>query len=176
MTNEVQKHGFACAQGDCLRNAFLITMGWNYAGFLPQRKEGYSLGMLASRLADAGFEFECVYATQHPNVAGVNNAFWTLKNYALSVHESAPNVVFCVGLNCKKQPHAWALIQDTSNDKIYLVDAQKMGVEELDENDLMQVFARTFQLAIIAKDGKFTPNTGANFVRNLGNLPVLFSQ
>lgn len=171
MMHEVQKHGFACANGDCLRNAFLITMGWNYAGFLPQRAQGYSLGMLASRLAGTGFEFECFYASQHPNAAGVNNAFLALRNSVLSVHESAPNVVFCLGLNYKNQPHAWALIQDTPNNKTYLVDAQKMGVEELNEHNLMQVFARTLQLAIIAKDGKFTPNTGANFVRNLGKLP-----
>lgn len=176
MIEQAQKHGFACKQGDCLRNAFLITMGWNYAGYLPQREQGYSLGMLAARLADAGFEFECIYANQHPNVAGVNNAFLALKNLSEGMYESTTNAVFCVGLNDKNQTHAWVLIQDMLNNKTYLVDAQKMGVDELDEHDLMHVFTRTRQVAIIAKNGKFTPNTGANFVRNLGNLPVLFSQ
>lgn len=176
MTNEVQKHGFACAQGNCLRNAFLITMGWNYAGFLPQRKEGYSLGMLASRLADAGFEFEYIYASITTKSSQAQDIVILHQGFVDIEHPNSPNVLFCTGFDETGTPHAWALITNVHQGVMYLVDAAKHGVILLMGAPLFEVLSRITQVAIIAKDGKFTPNTGANFVRNLGNLPVLFSQ
>lgn len=180
MTKEEQAHaqqqGFLCAQGDCLRNAFLITMGWNYAGYLPRRKQGYSLGMLASRIGQAYVEFECIYANINKSAPLASNAFSAYYKAAFDEYPQGVNVVFCTGLNEAGEPHGWALIHNATSSGLYLVDAAKAGVMLVEDKDLLPIFNRVHQLAIVANNGKYTANSGANFMRILGNLPVLFSQ
>lgn len=180
MTKEEQHHalyqGFLCRHGDCLRNAFLITMGWQYAGYLPQRKRGYSLGMLAANAGHAYIEFEYLCVVQDTDLAAITGAFTGFNLAAFAEYPNGANVVFCTGLNEAGEPHGWALVKDDNTAGVYLVDAAKAGVELVQGERLNQVLARVRQLAIVAHCGEFTANTGAKFMKNLGNLPVLISQ
>lgn len=177
MTKEEQAHaqqqGFLCAQGDCLRNAFLITMGWQYAGYLPRRKQGYSLGMLASRIGQAYMELECIYANVNKSARLAMNALSAYHKAAFAEHSQGVNVVFCTGLNEAGEQHAWALIDNATSRGLCLVDAAKAGLMLVQDEDLLPIFMRTHQLAIVANNGYYMANSGANFMRILGNLPKI---
>jgi hypothetical protein len=174
--NQAMMQGFLCRQGDCLRNAFLITMGWQFSGYMPQRSRGYSLGMLAARAGQVYMEFEYIYAVQHADGEGAAKVFSDYNSATLSECPTGANVVFCTGLNEAGEPHGWALVEDKNTAGTYLVDAAKAGVELVQGERLQQVFGRVLQMAIVAHGGTYTANSGAKFVKNLGKLPVLISQ
>lgn len=175
MIKEEQHHalyqGFLCRHGDCLRNAFLITMGWQYAGYLPQRNRGYSLGMLASRAGLAYVEFEHICVVQRTNTGAIARAFTDYNLATLTECPTGANVFFCTGLNEAGEPHGWALVKDKNTAGVYLVDAANIGVELVQGERLRRVFERVRQLAIVAQNGEYMANSGTKFINNLGNLP-----
>lgn len=174
--NQAMAKGFLCGQGDCLRNAFLITMGWQYAGYLPQRIRGYSLGMLAARVAQTYIEFEYICVVQQAESETIERVFSSYNFASLSDYPTGSNVIFCTGENEAGEPHGWALVQDKNTAGTYIVDAAKAGVELVQGERLQQVLGRIRQMAIVAHGGEYTANSGSKFINNLGNLPILFSQ